>query len=539
MLPREAQPKPQPLAPAEQATALAAGLREEFGTPFVLYDATTGVPLPGQQDEPDAAHRLTWEPSAVVRAAGAGQSFVALLADGRFQLVLPLAEAGKSFLLAVDAVAALGHTPTETAQEQIRLQKWVQSVADRLRLAHQLPRHRSDAGSEGQAGIAWETLLTFDQLLRRLRFHREPVKNQRRILQTAAAMLKIQALAWVPQQAESAIVLVGDPLLSPWDYRQLVAQLAQSPEAKNGLLLWNQIKDKAFCARFPQINNLMAFSFAEPGSAGWVIALNKQDASPFRRSDAALLTPFMGLLELHMRSWARYTEVKELLVGLTRSLTAAIDAKDSYTFGHSERVARIAVELGRELELAEDEVSDIYLAGLLHDIGKIGIRDSVLCKKEALTPEEYDHIKEHVLIGYRILSDLNPIRHLLPGVLYHHERFDGKGYPEGLKGEAIPLLARILAVADGYDAMSTARPYRMAMPGKQVEQILQDGAGTQWDQKLIEVFMRCRKKIHAIRQRGVGESLRSALDGALRTRDRLSGGSSLDFKPILTPPLER
>jgi HD-GYP domain-containing protein (c-di-GMP phosphodiesterase class II) len=238
--------------------------------------------------------------------------------------------------------------------------------------------------------------------------------------------------------------------------------------------------------------------------------------------------PFAALLELHLRSSRRYQGLKELLVGLTRSLTSALDAKDSYTYGHSERVARIAVELGRELGLREDEISDVYLAGLLHDVGKIGIRDEVLLKPGSLTPEEFDHLKQHVTIGYSILSDLRPIRHLLPGVLYHHEQWDGSGYPDGLAGEAIPLLARILAVADAYDAMSTRRPYRDALPSAQVEETLRKGAGGQWDKRVIEAFQRCRERIHVIRQRGVGESLCHAIDGALRTEESVS---PLDLAP--------
>src|SRR5262249_1668079 len=150
----------------------------------------------------------------------------------------------------------------------------------------------------------------------------------------------------------------------------------------------------------------------------------------------------------------------DLLVGLTRSLTAALDAKDAYTHGHSERVARIAVELGREMGLEEDELGNVYLAGLLHDIGKIGVNDTVLNKAGPLTPEEEEHVKKHVTIGYAILRDLHQLKDLLPGVLHHHERYDGQGYPHGLAGDAIPLLARLLAVADSFDAMSTTRSYR-------------------------------------------------------------------------------
>src|SRR5262249_15384550 len=122
-------------------------------------------------------------------------------------------------------------------------------------------------------------------------------------------------------------------------------------------------------------------------------------------------------------------------------------------------------------------------------------------------------------IGYKILADLQPLRNLLPGVKYHHERIDGKGYPEGLAGEAIPFLARILAVADAFDAMSTSRPYRPGMVPEKVEENPTQGAGVQWDQRVVEAFLRCQPKIHSIRQRGVGESLRHALDDALRKKD--------------------
>jgi HD-GYP domain-containing protein (c-di-GMP phosphodiesterase class II) len=154
---------------------------------------------------------------------------------------------------------------------------------------------------------------------------------------------------------------------------------------------------------------------------------------------------------------------------------------------------------------------------LLHDVGKIGIKDSVLRKQGPLTAEERAHIQEHVTIGYWILAELRQIRNLLPGVLYHHEHYDGNGYPDGLAGENIPLLARILAVADAYDAMSHQRPYRDAMPYRRVEEILVQGAGTQWDKQVVDAFLRCRERVHAIRQRGVGDSLRVAIDGALRT----------------------
>src|SRR5262249_6059789 len=209
-----------------------------------------------------------------------------------------------------------------------------------------------------------------------------------------------------PVQASAPVLIQGEPLLSPWDSRQFTTRLTQHPDLdKTGLLIVNDFRQISWASRYSQITNVLLMPVSTQGPCGWVVAINKREARssagnrarehsvpgelrPFRRSDAALLTPFLGLLDLHLRSSGRYQDLKELLVGLTRSLTAAIDAKDSYTFGHSERVARVAVEIGRELGMQEEELSDIYLAGLLHDIGKIGIRDAVLTKRDRLTPQQ-------------------------------------------------------------------------------------------------------------------------------------------------------
>ena len=231
-----------------------------------------------------------------------------------------------------------------------------------------------------------------------------------------------------------------------------------------------------------------------------------------------------------MRGAGRYQELKDLLVGLTRSLTTAIDAKDTYTYGHSERVARIAVELGRELGLEGDDIGDIYLAGLLHDVGKIGIRDDVLRKPGKLTPEEQDHIRQHVTIGYAILADLRQIRNLLPGVLYHHERYDGKGYPDGLVGENIPLLARILAVADCLRRHDHRPPLPRADAWRTVEQILTDGAGRSGTGASWTRSSAAGKRSIPSASAGVGESLRHAIEGALRQQ----GDSHNGIAPALS-----
>jgi HD-GYP domain-containing protein (c-di-GMP phosphodiesterase class II) len=534
-----------------QTESLAIILREEFGESFTFHDAATGEAIHDAGSGGSFSTSSGCDPEQIKNWAATGYAQVTHLRDREYQLVLPLSLKDVPPLVGVVILNGFARSQAEAGREQSQLQKWAQSVCDRLMMTTSVPvQHRKGIDPEGASKIAWEAIGTLEQLTRRLRVHKDGEKNQKRILQAAAALLRVKAVLWVPERADAGVVAWGDSGLSPWDCRQFAHRLAKNPElGKTGFLLLNESQDTNWRACFAHITNMLVLAIRDHGTPGLLIAINKQSAAhessldkqsdqddpesktslprslepastaPFRRRDVAVLTPFAALFGLIAGAIGRYHDLNELLVGLARSLTASIDAKDTYTFGHSERVGRVAVELGRELGLKSDEVSDLYLAGLLHDVGKIGIRDAVLSKPERLTEEEMKHVQQHVTIGHSILVDLHPIRHLLPGVLYHHERYDGNGYPEGLKGEAIPLIARILAVADAYDAMSTNRPYRTAMTLDQVESILGRGAGTQWDKRIVEAFMRCRLKIHAIRQRGIGESLRQAIHGALRQDD--------------------
>jgi HD-GYP domain-containing protein (c-di-GMP phosphodiesterase class II) len=502
-------------------------LQEEFGIPFVLYEAATGERLPSENAIRAGEHDASRARQTVTPSALSGEPVVVPSSLGVYDIWIPLRGARKSTFVAAATLRGFARTEEEAEQEQHRLQKWIESVGVRLEFDAQRSAARKDSTGEVPAA-AWEAVAALDSLLRKSRFLSDPAGNQRRILETISKLVGVEALVWVPDAKENDVVIAGACGLSPWDARQLAHSLAQGPDWRHtGMALDNDAAKREWARRLPAVCNLLALRVADPGMPGCLIALNKrvkaaaETATPlppaqFRRSDAALVTPFLALMAAQFRAAARYRELKNSLVGLTRSLTAAIDAKDSYTYGHSERVARIAVELGRELDLQEEELSDIYLAGLLHDVGKIGIRDAVLCKQGPLTPEEFEHIKQHVTIGHQILADLHSIKHLLPGVLYHHERYDGKGYPHGLQGEEIPFLARILAVADSLDAMISNRPYRPALPFNRVEQIFDEGSGTQWDARVVEALRNCRERVYKIRERGVGASLKHALDDVLR-----------------------
>jgi HD-GYP domain-containing protein (c-di-GMP phosphodiesterase class II) len=178
-------------------------------------------------------------------------------------------------------------------------------------------------------------------------------------------------------------------------------------------------------------------------------------------------------------------------------MSSSIDARDPYTQGHSERVARLSFDIAKIMHLSDEACQEIYLSGILHDIGKIGIPDAVLLKNGSLTDDEFRTIQKHPEIGYRIVERLGHMPFVLPGVLHHHERWDGKGYPHHLAGEAIPLMARVIAVADAFDAMTSSRPYRYAMPLQKASSIILSGKGIQWDADIVDCFHQWLRERHS------------------------------------------
>ena len=171
------------------------------------------------------------------------------------------------------------------------------------------------------------------------------------------------------------------------------------------------------------------------------------------------------------------------------SLASAIDAKDRYTHGHSTRVASISRQIAERAGLPEKECRQIYFSALLHDVGKIGVPDVIINKEGRLTDEEFEYIRQHPILGYQILSSIRQSPELSVGAHYHHERYDGKGYPDGLKGEEIPETARIIAVADAYDAMTSSRSYRKELSDENTKEELRKGMGAQFDPKYAQIML--------------------------------------------------
>lgn len=181
-------------------------------------------------------------------------------------------------------------------------------------------------------------------------------------------------------------------------------------------------------------------------------------------------------------------KINAIYLGTIATLALAMESRDPYTYGHSSRVAEIAVRIARKIGLSKTEQNLIKTAGILHDIGKFGIREDILRKKEPLTSEEYDHIRQHPLIGASILSPIKLLKNIIPYIYYHHEHMDGTGYLHK-KGTEIPLPARILAVADAYDAMTTDRPYRNALAREEIVKIFNAEKDRQFDRKVVDALL--------------------------------------------------
>lgn len=274
----------------------------------------------------------------------------------------------------------------------------------------------------------------------------------------------------------------------------------------------------------PDMKSLMLIAVARNHQVvGWLLAVNRpcdetdqtrfvvdpEDADfrddGFGTAEAGLLNSAASVLATHQHNLNLFRANRNLTISVIKSLANAVDARDTYTRGHSERVGRMARQLahrcGQEPQLCEQ----FFMTGLLHDVGKIGVPDRVLLKPSSLDDEEYAIMKQHPSIGYTILEHIEELSYTLDGVLYHHEGWNGKGYPEGLKSTEIPFLARVLAVVDAFDAMTSRRPYRDGMPFEKAETILRNGAGEQWDPEIVATFLQHREDFHHICREFVGD----------------------------------
>jgi HD-GYP domain-containing protein (c-di-GMP phosphodiesterase class II) len=222
---------------------------------------------------------------------------------------------------------------------------------------------------------------------------------------------------------------------------------------------------------------------------GVLEAINKKEKVGFNKEDLSLLISLADQVAIALDNSRLYQELEEMFFQTAKSLADAIEKRDPHTGGHTQRVTLYSQAIAKYLTLTPLEKKWVKITSVLHDIGKIGIEDYILKKPKPLSPGEFEIIKRHSNMGAEIIEHIRQLREIVPGVKYHHEQVDGKGYPDGLRGKDIPILAKIVAVADTYDAMTTDRPYRKAMDKKIAIEELKRCSGTQLDGEVVEAFI--------------------------------------------------
>jgi len=269
-------------------------------------------------------------------------------------------------------------------------------------------------------------------------------------------------------------------------------------EQKEAVLVEDIEKDPRFMKR--NLERYYTKSFisvpiqTKRGTLGVININNKKNKQLFTKEDFELIREIASEAGVAIDNAMLYKSLQDTYLKTVTALVSAIDAKDHYTRNHSESVSKYAVAIAEEMELPPEKVNTIKLAAQLHDIGKIGVHDQILTKASSLTAEEWEEVKQHSVKGAEILSPLGFLKDVAEIVKHNHERFDGKGYPDGLRGENIPLGARIMAIADAYDTMASTRPYREILPKDKIIEEIKRSSGSQFDPKVVKAFLQAVEK---------------------------------------------
>jgi HD-GYP domain-containing protein (c-di-GMP phosphodiesterase class II) len=253
------------------------------------------------------------------------------------------------------------------------------------------------------------------------------------------------------------------------------------------------------------------------GLLGLLFLGDKKSGEIYTYNDAELLDTICSQAAFSIENTKLYGDLQASYLSTVRSLVTALEAKDDYTKGHSERVANYAKAIAVEMKLSNKNVQLLYEVSLLHDVGKIGVSEQILNKKTKLSAREFEHIQSHTITGEKILSTVESIREGLSAVRHHHERLNGDGYPDGLSESNIPLPARILAVADAYDAMTTKRPYRNAMTPKEAVDELKQHSCQQFDPAVVRAFISVLLRLGGTQNLIISDTKKSSRERHLRS----------------------
>jgi putative nucleotidyltransferase with HDIG domain len=345
-----------------------------------------------------------------------------------------------------------------------------------------------------------DVILSLDEINKAISSSLSPTK----IIDTAVAnierIVRSEFVAVLVEEQGELMVMAsrGEGIAVPPQWRQgksVNAPCLAAASYRSGLSRY--VPDLTELKRTPRLDRplatagiatLLATPLVSKGKPHGVLLLGGTGTGRFVREDAFTIEKVAAQLAVALDNARHYEELHALFIGTITSLANAIDAKSPWTKGHSERVMRLAAAIAEEMGLDEDTVERVRLGGLLHDIGKIGVIEALLEKPAQLDDDEFPPLRLHPEKGVGILAPIGQLRGVLPGILYHHERYDGAGYPAGLKGEEIPLEARIITVADAFDAMISERPYKRGHAPEAAMAELRRCVGSQFDPRVVACF---------------------------------------------------
>ncbi len=440
-----------------------------------------------------------------------------------------------------DPAVAIAELP-ERSSELLRRHAALFLEAEKLRRANRQVNEVNDSLTHAVAGC-YEELIFLRDLAAHLSLATGSADTARRLLPQLSLTLRVEAVAMItnfcpgdensPSEAGThrpEVLWAGDALLEDHQFLRMLGEFVQQGEPE--LAIQNDFDRHSLAPEFPEVQEFLLVRIGPATAGRWLFAANRilderAKRKRYRASEkelgtneATLLTSAASFLATHFQNLELLRQKDEMFMEIVRALVNALEARDPYTSGHSERVACFAKRLAEQIGLDDEACEIIHLSGLLHDVGKLGVNDAILRKEGKLSDTEFLSISRHPDLGRAILQDLTHLRSVLPGVLHHHERYDGTGYPSRLAGEAIPLEGRLLSICDAYDAMTSDRPYRNGMPQERAESILRDGVGVQWDPALIDAFfavmpdilgIREEHKLRAANKRKVAAELRTAV----------------------------
>lgn len=367
-----------------------------------------------------------------------------------------------------------------------------------LRLGQEMDRSAESGAARGEAA-RFQTLLRIGEVLHAAQ---DANRINEMVVQLSQRMVKSQGAAiFALDDRVQALVCAASSEKQSRPVNVPIGMGVAGWVALQGQAVSTDIEtDARFSGQFEplftfRVRNVLAVPIRIGGRVTGVLeVVNKAGPQAYDDTDSSILTMLVREAGIALDNVNRLVESRKTINELLKGLSRYIDAKAPYLVGHSERVARMSHLLGEEMGLPPDELEKLYMEGLLHDLGNVGVDDELLLRVGKLSEEELGRVRQHASIGAEILRDVGALRHLMAGPLYHHERFDGTGYPHGLAGEQIPLHARIVGVAEAYDALRSARPYRPALPAGEAMAKVREGVGTMFDSRVVDALLRAYQR---------------------------------------------